>query len=244
MPSSELALTKSSQMREPLRLRDRKNFFSGRVALAAAPRRGEFTASRRHSVRVLWLRRGIIVFCCFLAVLIGSFVVFDPFRRLPKNVSIGQVSMDGTKVIIASPKIAGLQQNGRAYEITSLSGNEDILKPNIIELNGVNAKIGLADASKLQILAANGIYDSETNEVLLNGDVSISNATNYNIKMRQAVLNFKTNVLNSETLIAMDIDGGSITGQAITISENGDRISFARDVHSIFQTGSVEKAAE
>jgi lipopolysaccharide export system protein LptC len=244
MSPHDIALTKASRRFPPIGMRDQKNLRRRNAALAALPRHGVIAASKRHSAWVLWLRRGIIVASCLFVLLIGGFILFDPFRRLPKNISIGHVSMSGTKVIVDSPKIAGLQQNGQAYEITARSGTEDVLKPHIIELDGVNATIGLADASKLQVLAANGIYDNQTDKVVLTNDVTIKNAASYNIKMRQAVLNFKTNVLNSDELIVMDIDGGSIRSDAITISENGNKLSFDRNVHSTFETLSNKKDPE
>jgi lipopolysaccharide export system protein LptC len=171
--------------------------------------------------------------------LVGGLIVFNPLKHLPKNISIGEVQIDGTKVVVDKPKIAGLQQNGLPFEITARSGTEDILKPNILKLSGVRAKITLADLSQLEVLAKDGIYDNQLDQVLIEGDVHIKNNGNYLIEMNQASLDFKTNVLYSNQFAFMQLTNGKITSDTITISKNGERIEFEGRVKSIFEEVSV-----
>jgi len=176
-------------------------------------------------------------------LLLAGVIIFNPFKNLPKNISIGAVQVEGTNVIVDRPKIDGLQQNGRPFEITARSGTEDILKPNILKLLAVKARITLADLSQLEVWAKDGVYDNQSDTVVLHGDVRIQNTGNYLIEMDQASLNFKTNVFFSDRFSSMRLTNAKIESDTITISNNGDHISFEGGVKSAFNaiSGSPEK---
>lgn len=208
--------------------------FSTREESGDRTRRALFLKSERHSARVRRVRIGIIAISGMLTLLLCSLIFFNPLKHLPKNISIGTVQVDGTNVIVDKPKIAGFQQNGLPFEITARSGMEDVLKPNILKLLGVRAKLTLADLSQLEILAKKGVYDNQSDSVLLQEDVRIKNTGNYLIEMDRASLDFKTNVFSSDRFSSMQLSNGRIESPAIIISNNGDRISFEGGVKSTF----------
>src|SRR5450631_768712 len=59
--------------------------------LTQSPWRGAIKAAGRHSARVRFLRRAIVVVCVLAVGVVAVLAAFDPFRRLPRNISIGQV---------------------------------------------------------------------------------------------------------------------------------------------------------
>ncbi len=201
-----------------------------------SPWRGAFKAAGRHSARVRFLRWAIVVGCVISVALVGIVAAFDPFRRLPRNISIGQVSVNGTKVTVESPNIVGFQNNGRPYEVKARSGIQDTTTPDITELLDIDAKIGMADTTTLQLLAAHGVYDGVHDKLNLDGAARIKNEVGYDIFMKTARIDFKTGDLITEDPVNVILKSGTVAANQMAISDNGDRISFEGAVRSIIET--------
>lgn len=216
---------------------------SDRLDLGRSPWRGAIKAAGRHSARVRFLRRAILAGAVIAIAVISGVVLFDPFRRLPHNISIGQVRLDGSRVTVESPKISGFQKDGRPYEVKARSGSQDITTPNIVELLDIDATIGIADASMARVTAARGVYDSLHDNIILQGDARIRNEIGYDILMKTAQMDFKTGALVSKEPVSVILKGGTIAANEMNISDNGDRISFEGAVKSMIETAASEMGA-
>lgn len=209
--------------------------------LTHSPWRGAIRAAGRHSARVRFLRRAIVVGCVLAVAAVASLAAFDPFRRLPRNISIGQVRVDGTRITVELPKISGIQKDGRPYEVMARAGIQDTTTPNIVELLGIDAKIGLNDASTLKVTAEHGTYDSLNDHLVLDGSAQIKNNSGYAIFMKTAHMDFKTGALISSDPVNVVLQGGTIAADNIDI-ENDGKVSFEGAVKSIIEPGESENA--
>jgi lipopolysaccharide export system protein LptC len=208
--------------------------------LSHSPWRGAFRAAGRHSARVRFLRRAMIA-CSVAAVAFAIYAVFDPFRRLPANVSIGQVRVDGTRITVETPKINGLQKNGRPYEVMARAGIQDTTTPNIVELLGIDAKIGLNDASTLKVTSEHGTYDSSSDRLAMSGTTRIRNDVGYTIFMKTAQMNFRTGALTSRDPVNVILQGGKVAANQIDIQNDG-KVSFEGDVKSTIEPDASDTA--
>ncbi len=207
--------------------------------LTRSPWRGAFKAAGRHSARVRFLRRAIAAVSVIAVALVVIVGVFDPFRRLPRNISIGQVSVDGTRITVASPKITGFQKDGRPYEVMARAGIQDTTTPNTIELLGIDAKIGMNDASVLRVTADHGTYDNLHDHLTLDGSAEIKNNVGYSIFMKTAQMDFKTGALVSKEPVNVLLKGGTVVADQMDI-ENDGRVSFEGKVKSIIHSADSE----
>jgi lipopolysaccharide export system protein LptC len=211
--------------------------------MTPAASRGGFKAAKRHSARVRVLR-GVAIAGSLLAIaLISAAALLNPLRRLPGDVSIGGVGVEGTKITVDSPKISGVQKDGSPYEIRARSGIQDITVPDIIELLGIDSKIGAADTSTTSVSAARGIYDSLHDKMTLEGDIRIKNSAGYDIRLKTARIDFKTGGLVSEEPVKVLLDGGTIAAQQLDVSDNGHKVSFGGEVSSMIDNGAEESGA-
>jgi lipopolysaccharide export system protein LptC len=205
--------------------------------------RGGFKAASRHTARVRLLRGTAIAGSILAIVLISAAVLLNPLRRLPVDVSLGRVGVDGTKITVDSPKITGLQKDGHPFEILARTGIQDITNPNTIELRGVDSKIGASDATTW-VSAQQGIYDSANDKMNLKGDVRIKNSTGYDLRLNSARMDFKTGGLVSLDPVEVQLDGGTVKANQLEVSDNGHKVSFDGDVVSMFDNdGAAPKAA-
>ncbi len=216
-----------------------KNELGDVLDLAELPWRGAFKAAGRHSVRVRFLRRAIVVVCVAAVSMVAIVALFDPFRRLPRNISIGQVRVEGTRITVELPKLAGFQKDGRPYEVMARAGVQDTTTPNTVELVGIDAKIGLNDASTLQVTAEHGTYDSLHDHMILDGSANIKNEVGYSILMKTAEMDFKTGALVSKDPVNVILKSGTVAADQMDI-ENDGKISFVGAVKSVIESGGGE----
>jgi lipopolysaccharide export system protein LptC len=199
--------------------------------------RGGFKAAHRHSARVRLFRRAAIAGSFLAITLIAAVAVLNPLRHMPGDISVGRAALDGTKITLDYPKISGVQTDGRPFEIKARSGTQDITASNIIELLGIDSKIGAADASTTWVSAARGIYDSLHDKMTLEGDIRIKSSTGYDIWLRTARVDFTTGGLVSEEPVRVILDGGTIAAKQMDVSDNGHKVSFGGEVTSMIDTG-------
>jgi lipopolysaccharide export system protein LptC len=205
--------------------------------------RGGFKAAHRHSARVRLFRRTAIAGSLLAITLISSVALLNPLRHVPGDISVGRAALDGTKITLDFPKISGVQTDGRPFEIKARSGTQDITVPDIIELLGLDSKIGAADASTTWVSAARGIYDRQHDKMTLDGGIRIKSSTGYDIWLRTARIDFTTGGLVSDEPVRVILDGGTIAAKQLDVSENGHKVSFGGEVTSMIDTGAGEPEA-
>jgi lipopolysaccharide export system protein LptC len=205
--------------------------------------RGGFKAAHRHSARVRLFRRVAISGSLLAITLISAVALLNPLRHRPGDISIGRTALDGSKITLDFLKISGVQSDGYPFEIKARSGTQDLYVPGIIELLGIDSKIGAADASTTWVSAARGIYDRLHDKMTLAGDIRIKSSTGYDIWLRTARIDFTTGGLVSEEPVRVFLDGGTIAAKQLDVSDNGHKVSFGGEVTSMIDTGAGQPEA-
>ena len=219
----------SPQMEERARFAD----FGGRRPTA-------FVDAGRHTARVQFLRRAIIIVCVSAVALIGFMLFFDPLHRLQLGFSVGHVGLEGTRITMDSPRLSGYRSDGQPYEIKAKRVVQDTRKPKIFELRDVEAKLGGADGSTTQIQSAKGRYNSENDMLDLGGGVRVLNAGRYDMKLESAVVDMRANRVRSDKPVVVLLPGGRVDAVGAALSESDHTISFIGPVKSTFADSSPE----
>jgi lipopolysaccharide export system protein LptC len=207
----------------------------GRFDLPIPERSGAIRRARAHSARVKFLRVAIVGSCSIAALLLIFIVFFDPFKRLPQNISIGGVGLDGTRVTIDAPKITGFRKDGRPYDVRATTGYKDILKPDVTELVEVDARVGMGDNSTSRISAKTGVYDAAKELVTLKGAVRIKNPTGYDMRLSTARMDFNAGSLVTDDPVDVLLNASTISADRMEILDNGHQMTFTGHVKSITQ---------
>ncbi|HKH80376.1 MAG TPA: LPS export ABC transporter periplasmic protein LptC [Methylovirgula sp.] len=217
-------------------------FSGGRLDLPVGRSPRAIRIARLHSIFVRYLRHFIIVGCSLGVLALGILILFDPFKRLPRTLSVDQVGLQGSVVTLKTPKMKGFRQDGQPFELTGLSGTQDILNPSVINLVGVDAKVGLDDATTAKITARRGIYDSSQDIVWLRDDVRIKNdVSGYDMRMRSATVDLQSSaLLTEEPVLVIMNDGSTISADRMDITDNGHKISFQGEVKSVVDSGGMD----
>ncbi len=206
-------------------------------------RKAAFRDADRHSARVRFLRRVILVGSFGAIVAVVGIGMFDPFSRLPKNISAAHTGLDGTRITMEAPKLSGYRQDGRPYELHAATGVQDIRKPSIIELHEVDARFTLSDSSVAHLESPAGTFDNQRNFMTFPGQVQITTNSGYDIHLQSAEMDFKAGTVSSNDPVSVRMTRGMIAADRLSTTEGNQKITFDGNVQSTFDSSDATGAS-
>jgi lipopolysaccharide export system protein LptC len=205
------------------------------IGHAPSPWRGGLRAARRHSLVVRILRWAAVAFSVVAALIVLSGALLAPAKQALETLSADRVGFDGTKITLESPKISGFQLDRRPYSIKARRGVQDLTQPHMIELLDIDAGIGTSDKKTMQVMASSAKYDSENEQVVLNGNVRIVSKSGYDLSLETAWVDFKAGTLVSDSPVNLRLDGATIRGARMRLDDQSHVVSFDGGVSSTFE---------
>ncbi len=201
-----------------------------------AQRALNFRAANRHSVQVLFLRRALLTSAVVGALAAIGVGWFNPFGKSAPEVSIKGSNLDGTRVTMEQPRLAGYRRDGRPYEVNADSGVQDVRAPNLLELNNLDAKIGMIDQTSVRVVSSMGTYDSFREFIDFHSAVRVRSNT-YDIDMKSARMDFKAGTMVTDEKVKVLINEGQIQADKMNMVDNGQGLIFEGKVRSTFSSG-------
>lgn len=199
----------------------------------------------RHSARVRWLRRLIPLAATFSVLGIAGAVLYEPFAGSVPNVSLGPVSVSGTKVTMENPRLSGFRKGARGYEVTASAALQDVRKPALIELQAMKGHMATDDKGGLAYLEAKGgLFDSSKEALTLDRDIRLWTDKGEEVRLQSAAVDFKAGSVKSADPVTVTVPAGSITADSVDVVENGKTISFVGNVHAVFHGRGGQAADE
>jgi lipopolysaccharide export system protein LptC len=174
---------------------------------------------------------------------LGGYLLFsylNPFAILDKLPEVtGKIGMQGSKITMEAPRIAGVTRDSRAYELTAETAVQDIAKPDVVELQNLRAKMELQDADVVVITAKSGIYNTKGDSIVLREHVVVTSANGYNAKLREAAVDMKKGNVVSSQPVEIKLPNGNLTANGMEIVDSGDVVRFTNGIVLNFD-GSAE----
>ena len=196
-----------------------------------------FTAAARHSALVRFLRVAILVGAVGTVALLIAIALFDPFGKLIGDASVAGVGLDGTKVLMDSPKLAGFRRDGRPYLVNAKRAIQDVLHPTLVELRGIDAEVGIAGDGMSKVTADLGVYDSAKEHMEISQNVRVKSAQ-YDVRLQSASIDFKTGrYVSDEPVTVVATNGTTISADTVKAIDNGKQLIFEGHVRSTMQVG-------
>jgi lipopolysaccharide export system protein LptC len=216
----------------------------GAIDLAHLPpeRVAAFRAAQRHSRRVRFLRRAIPISCVLTLTLLTAWTFIDPFRKLPQGLTIGPVSLSGTKVTMEQPKLSGFKKDGKRYQVVADAMTQDIRKPNVFELHRIEAQLE-AEAERFSSMkATSGQFDSTSELLLLREGVTVRTDTGHVILTDMADVEFKTGNIIARQPVKVESVSGTVEADSAEVKENGKYVVFEGRVRTVInRTGALDQ---
>jgi lipopolysaccharide export system protein LptC len=184
-------------------------------------------AARRHSrlVRIVRFALPVGIVVALTALVLVTYL--DPLRMLEKLPSVsGKLAVQGSKITMELPKIAGFTRDSRSYEMTAETAVQDIAKPDMVDLKNLRATIELPGQNQVEISSGTGVYNTRTEQLTMRDQVVFSTAHGYRGKLRQAAVDMKAGRVLSEDPIELTLPDGLLKANRMEVLESGDVIHF------------------
>ena len=185
----------------------------------------------RHSLLVRVMRIGLpvsVVVGLSALVLNAYFKPMQIFEKLP-SVS-GKLAVQGSKITMELPRIAGFTRDSRAYELNAESAVQDIAKPDIVELQNLRAKMELQDKDVVQVTANAGTYNTKADRIVLRDQIVVTSQQGYKALLREAAVEMKKGNVISEMPVEITLPNGMLKANRLEIIDSGDVIRFEKGV--------------
>lgn len=206
---------------------------AGNGQAVAAARTRAHARAYRHSGRVRTMRRLIpVVAGGAVALLLGY--LFNPFAAQLPGVSVGPVTLAGSKVRMENPRLSGFRQGTRGYEVTADAALQDVRKPSQIELQQMRGHLATDDQGGIARLSAtSGLFDTAREALDLKDDIRIWTDKGEEARLRSAAVAFKTGSISSQEPVTVSSARANVKADTLDVVENGKRISFVGNVHVV-----------
>lgn len=183
-----------------------------------------FGRAEKHSRRV---RRLKVVLPLLAIVLAVGFAGYS-FVSTPSPVALeteGSAFTEG-KLVMNSPKLEGFTKDGRPYSVRATRATQDFDKQDIINLDGIDAKMPVEKENWARVEATSGVYDRTANTLNVPTDIVVTTTDGMVAKLKSAFLDIANGSLKSTTPVDIQSHGSSITAGSMAVLENGKRVIF------------------
>jgi lipopolysaccharide export system protein LptC len=198
-----------------------------RIGVVPPPNREQaFAKAKRRSGRVRLLRLAILIggLGTVASMLVVAF--FNPFATKLGSLSFAALSVEGTKIVMDRPKLAGFRSDGQAYLLTAERALQDVKQPTVAQLQTVDGEMGMAGGEATHLSADAGVYDNLAEHMELSGNVRIKNGR-FTVLLRSAKFDFKSGVYGSDERVEVQgSDGTTIFADRGSAIDHGQELTF------------------
>ncbi len=184
----------------------------------------------RHSRLVRWLRVSVpaVIAAALIMVVAVNYMPTVGGLRLPGE--LGKLVIKGTKVTMQQPRLTGFTDDARPYEFTAQTAEQDITKPDLMELHQIDAKIEMQDKSTVSVTSNSGTYDMKAEMLTLNESVHLVSSTGYEVRLTDAVVDVHKGNVVSEKPVWVKLINGVLTANRLDVVDGGNLIRFSEGV--------------
>jgi lipopolysaccharide export system protein LptC len=204
-----------------------------------------FRAAVRHSRYIRILR--IMVPGGVVAALVGGIVftaVIKPLSMLSGvPVDIGSLVVSGTKIMMQQPRLAGFTRDNRRYDMVAQAAAQDLTKPDVVELHGIQATMEMKDKVVFETTAKTGFYNSKTEQLTLSQNIVVTSSSGYQAFLSEAVLDVRASKVVSDKPVQVRTASWTIDANRMEVNDAGELMRFDRGVFvSLLLDGAVPVA--
>lgn len=195
----------------------------------------------RHSRFVRWMRAVLILAVSLVVLAVGA-DNYWPTGGLRMPGEIGNLVIKGTKITMQQPRLTGYTSDARPYEFTADTAQQDITKPDFVELQQIHAKIAMADKSIVHLWADTGHYNMKTDMLDLKDNIHLVSSTGYEARLSTATVDVGKGDVVSNTPVWVKLLDGDLNAKHLEIVDKGDTLRFT-DVTMVLQSGKPQTKA-
>ncbi|UXM94812.1 LPS export ABC transporter periplasmic protein LptC [Bartonella sp. HY329] len=210
-------------------MNDRQNN-SNSIFAVDAKKDSVFLAAMKHSGRVKFIK----ILLPIIAVVIAGIFAWFTFFSAPSTADIVALNTEGNdKLVMTSPKIEGYSKSQKPYSFNASRAVQDPLRPGLIELEDITAKMPLGERAMADVNAISGIYDNINGRMVLEKPFSVTTSDGVKASFQSADINIETSRLTTKEPVEIIRDREHLTADSLSIKENGQVFVFKGKVQLI-----------
>lgn len=200
-----------------------------------------FRAARRHSRLVRILRVAIPVAVAVGLTGISLVTYFNPLRMFKKlPIDLTDLVVSGTKITMEQPRLAGFTSDSRAYELSADAAEQDLTKPDLVQLRNIHAKMEMQDKTMMEMSAATGLYNTKGETIDLESNIRLSSSNGYKGRLSRASVDMRTGHVVSDQPVELDFLQGTLNANRLEIIDSGDMVRFHGGVNMMLMLDGTE----
>jgi lipopolysaccharide export system protein LptC len=168
-----------------------------------------------------------------VVVVVGgiALTVLKPLRVLSGvPVDVGSLVVSGTKIMMQQPRLAGFTRDNRRYNMIAQAAAQDVTKPDMIELHGINATMEMKDGAVFETTAKDGLYNSKTELLTLSQNIVVTSSSGYKALLNEAVIDVRAGRVVSDKPVEVKTATWTINANGMEVADSGDVMRFDRGV--------------
>ena len=174
-----------------------------------------FREAYRHSRLVRRLRKLIPMTVIGGLVLVCAAYLVIPFGQIALPFGVGTLTVKGNLLTMTTPRMSGYTRDNRVYRVEADIATQDLTRSNIVNMQGVRAQIQMAGENWGNVVAAEGVADSNTGMVDLQRDIVFKTTNGYEVVTQKAVIDTKSGSVVTEQPVDIKAPGGDVSANRL-----------------------------
>jgi lipopolysaccharide export system protein LptC len=110
--------------------------------------------------------------------------------------------------------------------MTAQTADQDLTRPDAVELKGIAARVQMQDRSTVEMRAAAGLYNTKADTVLLSNDVRLKSSSGYEAHLTEALVDMHSGHVTSQRPVEVKLLNGVLNANGIEVVDSGNLIRF------------------
>jgi len=207
------------------------------AGIGSAYPRESLHQARRYSTFVRFMKRVLPLAALVLAVAILAYAV-RPREGGQLAMTFERMGTIENDLAMINPRLTGTDNNGLPFVVTASSAVQ--LGPTVerVRLENVSADFVLSDGTEMNVIAAEGVIDNQTQTLDIYGGIRLSTGNGYTAQTESARAELQRGIVHGEAPVEAEGAIGSLTAQGFTFERSSGMLRFIGEVHMIISGSS------
>ncbi|MEP9351626.1 hypothetical protein [Xanthobacter sp. KR7-225] len=208
-----------------------------REAASFAPRAApDFKRAARHSSRVRWFRRLLPISLVVTVLVLAAIPLISSLDfKIELPFDIGRLTLSGTRLTMEEPKLSGFTDDKRGYSVVARTAEQDLSKPDVVDLTDIEARLELADKGWTTVIAKTGTMNVKSQFITLGGGVDLAMKGGYGGRLQDADVDVKAGTIVTRKPVVFTYQEGKLVADTLTVTDRGEKALFVGNVQLDFR---------
>lgn len=174
------------------------------------------------------------------AVLFISLFIYSGFfdRDDKLDITFRDIATQNDDLRMVSPRVSGLNNEGRPYELIADTATQDTAQPNLVRLENITADMKIDEADGwLTLNAARGLLDTDRQTLNLDDKVDLFTTQGYEFHASTANVNFDKGTVESDDKVWGQGPMGTLRADSMSADNTSETINFRGRVKATIYPG-------